>query len=108
VDRRYSQARGAGGTRASKAGSARREALTRAQIARGRVRARSARAGGNERGPKSIDPLAAVAILRGRAAQTAERNQVFQEEGSGVYGSAPALAEARRQDEELQGFLPGL
>jgi len=108
VDRRYSQARGVDGSRASKAGLAQREAFTRAQIARGRVGARSARGGGNERGPKSIDPFAAVAILRGRAAQQAEGNRVFQEEGSGVYGSAPALEEARRQDEDFQGFLPGL
>lgn len=108
VDRRYSQTRGAGGVRASDSGSRRREAYARAQIARGRVNARAARSGGNEGGPKSIDPYAAVDILRGRAALRAERDQVFQEEGSGVYGSGPALAEARRQDEEQQDLLPGL
>jgi hypothetical protein len=96
------------GTRASRSSGARSEAYARAQLARGRVRARSARGGGNERGPKSIDPLAAVEILRRRAAQAADSNRVFEAEGSGVYGSAPALAEARRQDEELAGFLPGI
>jgi hypothetical protein len=108
VDRRYSQARGAGGVRASDSGAKRREAYARARIARGRVNARAARTGGNERGPKSIDPYAAVNILRGRAALRAERDRVFREEGSGAYGSGPALAAARRQDEEQQDLLPGL
>lgn len=108
VDRRYSQARGAGGVRASDSGTRRSEAYARARIARGRIAARAARTGGNERGAKSIDPDAAVNILRGRAALRAERDQVFQEEGSGAYGSGPALAAARRQDEEQRDLLPGL
>jgi len=102
VDRRYRQAAGA-----SSSSSARREALVRARLAQARIGARSARAGGNERGPKSIDPYAAVEILRARSAQTAEGNQVFQEEGSGTYGAGRSLEEARRQDEdERYGLLP--
>jgi len=109
VDRRYRQSRTYDGTRANVTGSARREAYARAQLARGRVSARSARSGGNERGPKSIDPQAAISILRGRAAQVSDRNRVFQEEGSGVYGGAPALEDARRQEEEdFRGLLPGI
>ena len=102
MDRRYRQAAGA-----SPSGGARREALVRARLARARVGARSARAGGNEQGPKSIDPHAAVDILRARSAQVAEGNQVFQEEGSGSYGAGRALEEARRQGErERYGRLP--
>ncbi len=102
MDRRYRQAAGA-----SSSGSARREALVRARLAQARVGARSARSGGNERGPKSIDPYAAVEILRARSAQAAEGNQVFQDEGSGIYGVGRALEEARRQDEdERYGLLP--
>jgi hypothetical protein len=102
VDRRYRQTAGA-----SRSGSARQEALVRAKLARARLSARST-GPGNESGPKSIDPYAAVDILRARSAQKADRNRVFQEEGSGVYGAAPALDDARRQDEEYQPLLPGL
>lgn len=89
-------------------GANRTEALVRAKLARARNIARSARGGGNERGPKSIDPLGAVAVLRARSQDSAERNQVFQEEGSGVYGAAPSLRAARRTDNEPPALLPGL
>jgi hypothetical protein len=72
------------------------------------VGARSASSGGYEQGPKSIDPNAAVDILRARAMQRADRNQVFEQEGSGVYGAAPALEDVRRQDREYQGLMPGI
>lgn len=103
MDRRYRQTAGA-----SDAGANRREALTRAKLAQARNIARSARSGGNERGPKSIDPMGAIPILRARSQASAERNQVFQEEGSGVYGATPSLRAARRMDDELPALLPGL
>lgn len=103
MDRRYRQTAGA-----SRSGSARQEALVRAKMARARMDARSARGGGYESGPKSIDPYAAVDILRARSALAGERDRVFQEEGSGVYGARPAIEQARRQGEDPLGLLPGL
>lgn len=107
MDRRYKQARTYAGTRAQSGSSDRQEALTRARLARARVSARSAQGGGNESGPKSIDPFAAVGILRARASERIEGNRLFEEEGSGVYGSRPALEDARRQGDPLEGLLGG-
>ena len=107
MDRRYKQARTYSGARASSGSSDRQEALTRARLARARVSARSAQGGGNESGPKSIDHFAAVGILRARASERAEGNRLFEEEGSGVYGSRPALEDARRQEDPLEGLLGG-
>lgn len=101
MDRRYKQAAGA-----SAGPSARQSALARAKLARARVSARSARAGSGERGRQSVSE--AVDILRARSIQAAARNEVFQEEGSGVYGARPAIEQARRQEEDPLGLLPGL
>lgn len=84
MDRRYSQARGADGVRASSAGRTRSRALARAQLARTRVAARSAWSTGRGRGSQSIG--SAGDINRARAAERADSEQVFEAEGSGVYG----------------------
>jgi hypothetical protein len=102
MDRRYRQAAGA-----SRSASNQQQALVRARLARARMDARSARGGGNEQGPKSIDPYAAVSILRARSMQEADRERIFQEEGSGTYGAAPSLEEARRRGDQSGGLLPG-
>jgi len=103
MDRRYRQTAGA-----SRQSSARQEALVRARMAKARTDARSARGGGNESGPKSIDPYAAVEILRARSSLAGERDQIFQEEGSGAYGARPAFEQPRRQYEDPLGLLPGV
>jgi hypothetical protein len=106
LDRRYKQARAYDGTPASQGKSRRQEAFARAKLAQARVGARSARGGGNEEGPKSIDPYAAVEILRARAAEKAVAGRIFQEEGSGVYGAQPAVEDALRRDEDQYPLLP--
>jgi hypothetical protein len=105
MDRRYRETAGA-----SRAASARSEALARAKLARARIDARSARGRGNEDGPKSADPFGGATAFRLRAAQEASRGQVFREEGSGVLGARPSLDEARRRDtpDGYRGLLPGL
>lgn len=107
MDRRYSQARAYDGTRASKDGSRRQEALVRARLARARVRSRSLNAAGNEDGPKSAEGFAGADILRARALDRQERRRVFEEEGSGVYGARPAIEEARRRSPGPQEGLLG-
>jgi hypothetical protein len=84
MDRRYSQARGAGGVRAADAGRTRSRALARAQLARARVGARSIWSKARGRGSQSISN--AGDINRGRAAEREELGRVFEAEGSGVYG----------------------
>jgi hypothetical protein len=83
MDRRYSQARGAGGVRASRGRTERSDALTRARMARARIDARSARAAGRG-GAQSISTGADVAVSR--AVSRAEGSQIFQDSGSGAYG----------------------
>lgn len=105
MDRRYRETAGA-----SRAASARSEALARAMLARARIDARSARARGNQQGPQSADPFGGATAFRLRAAQESSRGQVFREQGSGVFGARQSLREARRRDEPdgYRGLLPGL
>lgn len=77
----------------------------RAKLARARVRARSANATGNEGGPKSASGFAAPDIIRARAQERQERNRVFEQEGSGVYGARPAMDAARRQQQDPEEQL---
>jgi hypothetical protein len=107
VDRRYSQARAYDGTKASRSGSRRQEALVRARLAQARVRSRSLNAAGNEGGPKSAEGFGAADILRARAQERQEQRQVFEQEGSGVYGARPAMDEIRRRPSEAQEGLLG-
>lgn len=107
MDRRYKEARAYDGTPASNRKARRQEAFARAKLARARVSARSAQGGGNEDGPKSIDPYAAVDILRARSSANAERGRIFQEEGSGVYGAQPAIDDARYREDEERDRLAG-
>ena len=82
MDRRYSQTRGA-----SRAGSNRSDAYTRANLARARVGMRSAVAGGRSLGSSSISGRGDVNIAR--AEDRRDRQRIFDEEGSGVFGAGP-------------------
>lgn len=108
LDRRYNQARGYGGVRASSSRQQQQEAYTRATMARNRIAARSARARGYEAGPKSVDPFTGAMVSRGRAEEALQRQQVFREEGSGVYGGGTLRREIPRAYSELSDLLPGL
>lgn len=105
LDRRYRQGRAYDGTRASDGGNRRQEALVRARLAQARIRSRSLNAVGNEDGPKAAEGFAAADIVRARAAERQDRNQVFEQEGSGVYGARPAMDAVRRQDKEGEQLL---
>lgn len=82
MDRRYAQARGA-----SDRGSRRSEAYTRAM----RVRARASTRGGysaNDRpGERGLNAPGSGEISRQRALELQRDQEVFDMEGSGVYGS---------------------
>jgi hypothetical protein len=82
MDRRYNQARGA-----SKANSNRSDAYARANLARARVSARSANAVG--RGPVSSSISGRGDANIARAEERQDRRQIFEREGSGVYGAGP-------------------
>lgn len=96
MDRRYRQARAYDGTRASSIGQSRRQALTRALIARSRFQFRSVGGRGYENGPKSIDPDAGLNAIRARQQEQADRSQIFRDAGSGVYGAYQSLRDAKR------------
>lgn len=108
LDRRYSQARGYGGVRASGGRTQQQEAYARATMARNRMAARRAQGRGYEEGPKSIDPFTGAMVARGRAEEGAQRQQVFREEGSGVYGGGSLRREVPRAYDALNELLPGL
>lgn len=105
MDRRYLQARDGNGVRAFDTRKRVSEAYTRANLARRRVQRRSELAYGYEDGPKSANPFAAADIFRARSAARNERNQVFQQEGSGVYGAQQLMSEAKRAGETPRGQL---
>ena len=107
MDRRYLQARDGSGVRASDTRQRISEAYARANLARRRVQRRSELAYGYEDGPKSANPYAAVDILRARSTARNERNQVFQQEGSGVYGAQQSMNEAKRAGEMPREQLLG-
>lgn len=107
LDLRYRETRGSGGVRASEGRQRRSEAYARAQLAQRRLQRRSELAYGYEDGPKNINPFAGIDISRARSQERSDRDQVFQQEGSGVYGARQSMNEARRGDEQQQGPLLG-
>lgn len=110
MDRRYREMRAITGHRASDRQGARSEALARASTARARRNAASARAM-NDDGPaqvevgygvggisgvrrsRSANPAAFAQVSSLRGAERRERNQIFEQEGSGVYRPTTRLYE---------------
>lgn len=109
LDRRYSQARGFGGYRASESSMRQREALTRATAARNRIPRRTTEAQGPQRGPNSVNPYIGADTQVARSAAKRESDEIFREEGSGVFGPSPVFASVGRWDRDgREGLLPGL
>ena len=96
MDRRYSQSRFYSGVPASNRSEARAHALVRHHMARARKAAAAAKNyGGSTGGTKSIDSNRGLNVLKQRGAEMAERNKIFEEEGTGVYGARAVFGESR-------------
>lgn len=97
MDRRYTQARFYNGTPATRRSANRSDSLVRSYLSRAR-KENSARQsyGGSTGGRSSIDVNRGLDILRERASEQSERNKVFKEEGSGIYGARRAKYESRQ------------
>ena len=97
MDRRYKQARFYNGTPATDRRVNRSDSLVRSYLARARKQNATGQSyGGSTGGRSSIDSNRGLEILRERATQQSERNEVFKEEGSGIYGARRAKYESRQ------------
>ena len=95
MDRRYKQARFYNGTPATDRSVNKSDSLVRSYLARARKQnATDQSYGGSTGGRSSISTAQSVA--QQRAAETPDRNKVFKEEGSGVYGARRAKYESRQ------------
>ena len=89
MDRRYKQARFYNGTPATDRSVNKSDSLVRSYLARARKQnATDQSYGGSTGGRSSISSAQSIAQQRG--AETPDRNKVFNEEGSGVYGARRA------------------
>lgn len=93
MDRRYKENKGASSRPVKQ-----QEALARARLARARVSMRSVTADDSSRpnGGQGERNLALAIRNQARGAERQERQQVFNEEGSGSYGGGISFADARR------------
>ena len=97
MDRRYTQARFYNGTPATARGVNKSDSLVRSYLARARKENSTGQSyGGSTGGRSSIDANRGLEILRERSSEQSERNKVFKEEGSGIYGARRAKYESRQ------------
>lgn len=94
VDRRYSQGRFYGGTRASNDRAVASERLVRSYLERARGINRSAQTyGGSTGGISSAG--GGIAVIAERGANIKDAREIFRTEGSGAFGGRASLAEVR-------------
>ena len=98
MDRRYKQARFYNGTPATDRSVNKSDSLVRSYLAKARKQnATDQSYGGSTGGRSSIDDrYTSGRVSAYRAAETPDRNKVFSEEGSGVYGARRAKYESRQ------------
>ena len=98
MDRRYSQARFYNGTPATARSTNRSDSLVRNYLARARKENSVAQSyGGSTGGRSSIDSqYESGRISKYRAEDQPDRNKVFKEEGTGVYGARRVKYESRQ------------
>ncbi len=95
MDRRYNQARFYNGTPATDRSVNKSDSLVRSYLAKARKQNASDQSyGGSTGGRSSIS--SAQSVAQQRASETPDRNKVFKEEGSGVYGARRAKYESRQ------------
>ena len=62
----------------------------------------------NEYEPKSIDRYTGAAVATARAGEQAERQEIFNQAGSGEFGAKRSFSDAARKGLDLgSGLLPG-
>lgn len=98
MDRRYNQARFYNGTPATSRGSNRSESLVRDYLARARKQNSIDQSyGGSTGGRSSIDnQYESGRVSKYRSDDQPDRNKVFKEEGTGVYGARRVKYESRQ------------
>ena len=98
MDNRYKETRGA-----TDSGKQRSDALVRASLQKARVRNRSmaSERAGYESGPKALASMPGAGAISARSQERAASDQVFQSEGSGVYGGEASAWELKRRDRRL-------
>lgn len=98
MDNRYKETRGASDTR-----QRRSDALVRSSLEKARVRNRSLNSerAGYESGPKALASMPGAGVISARSQERADSDQLFQSEGSGVYGGEASAWELKKRDRRV-------